>query len=256
MRNLTMFKELCGPRCFPAVTLVTTFWGAVDPTLGDTRENQLRSKDEFWGYMAKKGSRIVRHSGNRESAMNIVESIVKRHKTIVLDIQHDMVDRGKDLDETPAGQSLNRELIEQRKRHQEEMKILESDMRKAIAEKDEKSVEDIAKLQKDFQDKINQGNKDVLDLQASLEILREERDREFKAIQDELKERAEEYARREKEWNDYKDSNPYDPADNERREAEMQKLRDQLRDLIDKGERKKTGQYSFYYQCHIKLNAK
>jgi hypothetical protein len=243
MRNLTMFKELCGSKCFPAVTLVTTFWGAVDPAVGADRELQLRSKDEFWGYMAKKGSRIVRHSGSRESAMKIVDSIVKRQTTIVLDIQNDMVNKGLDLDETLAGQSLNRELIEQRKKHQQEMKILEADMRKAIAERDEESVEAIAQMQKEFQDKINQGNKDVQDLQASLENLKEERDREFKKIQDELKERAEDYARREQEWTEYKESNTYDPAENEARAAEMEKLREQLRDLIEKGERKKAGEF-------------
>lgn len=244
MRNLTMFKELCGSKCFPAVILVTTFWGAVDPAIGADRELQLRSNDEFWGYMAKKGSQIVRHSGGRESAMNIVESIVKRQRTIVLDIQDDMVNKGLDLDETLAGQSLNRELIEQRKKHQQEMKILEADMRKAIAERDEESVEAIAQMQREFQNKIDQGNKDVQDLQTSLENLKEERDREFKKIQDELKERAEEYARREQEWNDYKESNTYDPEENERREMEMQNLREQLQDLVDRGERKKTGEYS------------
>lgn len=249
MRNLTMFKELCGPKCFPAVTLVTTFWGAVvDPAIAADRELQLRTKDEFWGYMTKKGSRIVRHSGSRESAMNIVDSIVKRQKTIVLDIQDDMVNKGLDLDETLAGQSLNRDLIEQRKKHQQEMKILEADMRKAIDQKDEEAVEAIAQMQKEFQDKINQGNKDVLDLQASLESLKEERDREFKKIQDEFKERAEEYARQEEEWKKYKESNTYDPAENERRETEMEKLREQLRDLIEKGERKKTGESELFLQ--------
>ena len=50
-----------------------------------------------------------------------------------------MVNKGLDLDET-SGQSLNREL---RKKHQQEMKILEADMWKAIAEKDGESVEAI-----------------------------------------------------------------------------------------------------------------
>jgi hypothetical protein len=254
MRNLTMFKELCGSKCFPAVTLVTTFWSIVDPAIGADREQQLRSNDEFWGYMAKKGSRIVRHSGSQESAISIVDSIVKRQKTIVLDIQDDMVNKGLDLDETLAGQSLNRELIEQRKKHQQEMKILEADMRKAIAARDEESVEAIAQMQKEFQDKINQGNKDVQDLQASLENLKEERDREFKKIQDELKERAEEYAKREQEWNDFKESNSYDPAEDERRETEMEALRKQLQDLIEKGERKKTGECLIYISLPEKLN--
>jgi len=241
MRNLTMFKELCGPKCFPAVTLATTFWGAIDPATGADREQQLISNDEFWGYMAKKGSQVVRHSGTRNSAMDIVGAVVKRQTKIVLDIQNDMVNKGLDLDETLAGQSLNRELIEQRKKHQQEMKILEADMRKAIAEKDEESVEAIAQMQKEFQDKINQGNKDVRDLQASLENLKEERDTEMKKIQEELAERAADYARREKEWQDYRDANSFDPEESERKEREMEVLRQQLKDLIEKGERKKTG---------------
>ena len=58
------------------------------------------------------------------------------------DVQDDMVNKGLDLDET-SGQSLNRESIELRKKHQQEMKILEADMWKAIAEKDGESVEAI-----------------------------------------------------------------------------------------------------------------
>ncbi|OBT50434.1 hypothetical protein VE04_09645 [Pseudogymnoascus sp. 24MN13] len=47
--NLTMFKELCGKQCFPAVRLVTTFWGDIYPVTGAERERLLISDDEFWG---------------------------------------------------------------------------------------------------------------------------------------------------------------------------------------------------------------
>lgn len=241
MRNLTMFKELCGKQCFPAVILATTFWGDVDAATGAERERQLVSNDEFWGFMAKKGSRVVRHLKTRGSAMDIVDLIVKRHTTIVLDIQDDMVNKGLDLDETLAGQSLNRELIEQQRKHREEMKHLEAEMRKAIAEKDEESVEAIAQMQKNFQDKINQGNKDVQDLQASLQNLKEERDREMLKIQEELEERAAYYKKKEEEWDLYQKNNAIDPAEAASREEEMNMLREQLKDLIEKGERKKTG---------------
>ncbi|OBT50435.1 hypothetical protein VE04_09644 [Pseudogymnoascus sp. 24MN13] len=90
-------------------------------------------------------------------------------------------------------------------------------------------------MQTDFQVKINQGNKDVRDLQASLDSLKEERDREFKKIQHELAERAANYARREQEWEDYRNSNTIDPTENANREAEMDALRQQLRELIEKG---------------------
>lgn len=85
-RNLTLFKELCGRECFPAVALVTTFWDSVESIIGAYRENELTINDEYWGYMAKKGSRIVRHTNTYDSAMNILDIFIKRHQPVVLDI--------------------------------------------------------------------------------------------------------------------------------------------------------------------------
>ena len=66
LRNLFMFKKLCGPECLRGIVLATTMWGLVNPDDGDKRENQLRSTDDFWGEMEKGGSRVMRHLRTKE----------------------------------------------------------------------------------------------------------------------------------------------------------------------------------------------
>jgi type I site-specific restriction-modification system R (restriction) subunit len=256
MRNLSMFKKLCGPECFPAVTLVTTFWGVADLRKAADREQELISKEEYWGFMAKRGSSVVRHAGDEESALDIIDDIVKRQMTVVLDIQDKMVNKGLDLDETPAGRSLNKELIEQREKDKKEMERLEEDMRQAIIDKDEELIRVTAHLQDQFQEKIEKGDKNIRDLQASLENLKEERDKELKKIQQELQERAEQLAIREKEWQEYRASNTVNLAEKEENEAKLEEMKQQIRILERKSMSKNTGKINPSFSASFELTGK
>lgn len=60
-RNLHMFQALCGPECLGQIVLVTTMWTLVSPAMGDQRERELMQTEQFWGYMYKNGSQILRH---------------------------------------------------------------------------------------------------------------------------------------------------------------------------------------------------
>ena len=84
LRNLCMFKKLCGPECIPGIVLATTMWALVDPEDGLKRETQLRSNDDFWGGMEKGGSIVMRHQRTKESALAILEVIIGNRKQIVL----------------------------------------------------------------------------------------------------------------------------------------------------------------------------
>lgn len=71
--NLIMFKQLCGPDAFSNVILATTMWESVEPTIGAQREFELKTKQDYWGFMISKGSRVVRHMNTVESARQLVE---------------------------------------------------------------------------------------------------------------------------------------------------------------------------------------
>jgi len=97
-----VLRALCGTQSFQAITLVTTYWGSIDEATWTARERQLADSD-LWAEMLANGSRTIRCDFTRTSAMAVVDSIVKRQKTFVLDFQRQIVDEGLKLDETALG---------------------------------------------------------------------------------------------------------------------------------------------------------
>ncbi|KAF9447816.1 hypothetical protein P691DRAFT_760434 [Macrolepiota fuliginosa MF-IS2] len=120
LKNLGMFKKLCGDTFFERVILTTTMW----PEIGDelkaceSRERELRK--EYWVDMIGRGSTTMRFENTPETAWNILNSIIdaefgRRFDSAVLKIQEELVDQGKKLPKTEAGIQLHgfiEELVE------------------------------------------------------------------------------------------------------------------------------------------------
>ena len=60
--------------------------GAEAQALGEEREAELRSNVAFWGAMDKGRSRIFRHSGERESAVAVIQWFLQSPLKLVLNI--------------------------------------------------------------------------------------------------------------------------------------------------------------------------
>jgi len=240
-RNLFMFQKLCGSDCLPNVILATTMWGLVEPNLGAAREKELVETEDFWGYMKRSGSSVVRHMGTRTSAMQILELLLNRCHEMTLAIQQEINVEGRDLDDTGAGRQVNEDILKERERHQRELRELESDMREAIDAKNHQAEEQIRQLQKDLQDKIDQGERDRETLQTNLEKLQEDREREIKQIQDQLEKQAELYAEKSRELEELRKSQSGYSADIEERNEEIKQMREQLKASLEELDRKKTG---------------
>jgi hypothetical protein len=58
--NLSMFRKLCGPDCYPNIVLATTFWSGVDEDTAALREAELIQNEEFWCGMIRRGSQVIR----------------------------------------------------------------------------------------------------------------------------------------------------------------------------------------------------
>ncbi|KAK0257976.1 hypothetical protein LTS16_002045 [Friedmanniomyces endolithicus] len=181
-KNLRMFQKLCGDASLQSVVLATTMWKNIDEVDGIKRQEQLKTQPDFWGDMVHQGSRVFRHDDSRASAMNIVTYILDQRRTTVLQIQRQMVDEGKTLDETSAGQELERELIKQRKLFERRLQEAQDDMKEAIEEGNRKSIEDAAAQQERFQNKLNEAIKGSDDLRVSMEELLQKKDAEFKRV--------------------------------------------------------------------------
>lgn len=177
-RNLIMFKKLCGVDALKNVVLATTMWERVIEADGVERERQLSVTQDFWGYMLDKGSQIHRHYNDRNSAVRLIESLIANRVAqpkVVLDIQAQMVDHGKDLVDTAAGQALDDEISEERKRFAKEIAETQADMREALAQRDKDAAEMLRQHRDDMNERVRRLDSEHSALKVSLERLQEER---------------------------------------------------------------------------------
>lgn len=112
LRNLRLFRQLCGESPLKNVVLGTTFWGAVNEEAGKSREKELRQRPEFWGQMVERGSHMMRVT-DRASALEIVDYLMPMIP-VPLEIQKEMVDQEKHLIDTAAGQHITKNFIVER----------------------------------------------------------------------------------------------------------------------------------------------
>lgn len=94
LRNLKMFKDLCGEDPLKNVVLATTRWGIADKSgeadLAKQHEEQLRTDPDFWAPMIKRGARMARFEDTQDSALQILLSLADQ-RPVVLQIQEELV---------------------------------------------------------------------------------------------------------------------------------------------------------------------
>ncbi|PUU73234.1 P-loop containing nucleoside triphosphate hydrolase protein [Tuber borchii] len=137
MKNLRMFRELCGEKNFSNVILCTTMWDKVEEEEGRRREQELESKETFWGSLVSRGAQVMRHRGPdfAASARKIAESLIQKD-TIVLQLQEEL-DKNGTLSDTSAGRLLTGAIEGIKEKHQEEMAALKAEMEASNKKKKE-----------------------------------------------------------------------------------------------------------------------
>lgn len=153
LRNLRLFRQLCGESPLKNVVLGTTFWGAVNEEAGKSREKELRLRPEFWGQMVERGSRMMRVT-DRASALEIVDYLMPM-VPVPLEIQKEMVDQEKHLIDTAAGQHMNEELHRREELHREELQKIKEEHELAIEEKDEQVRAILEESQRRIENNLN-----------------------------------------------------------------------------------------------------
>ncbi len=102
VRNMRMFREMCGPDVFENVILLTTFWDQVDDIAGGQAQRDLRG---FWSDMLERGLEMRRFDGTLEMAQRLIERFLDK-PPIVLQIQKELMEEGLSLEDTSAGMIL------------------------------------------------------------------------------------------------------------------------------------------------------
>jgi hypothetical protein len=110
LRNLNMFKQLCGEDFYKYLTLGTTCWSLVDYSNGVSRETQLTNTMSFWKAMIDKGATRVRVPDSAYEARQLVYRIAKRGGSAPLQAQKEVVDRGLSFRELQVTQVVKQEL--------------------------------------------------------------------------------------------------------------------------------------------------
>ena len=135
-RNLGMFKQLCGPDAMSSVVLTSTFWDLADQERANYRETELLTLPCFWAGMISHGSASFRHDRGKTSGSKIVQYLMNRHRPVVLSLQQEIVDQGKTLAETKAGQIVALQIRELRLSHQNELAKLQEQHQRALREQE------------------------------------------------------------------------------------------------------------------------
>ena len=152
-----MFHELCGDAALKNVVLVTNMWGQVSRDVGEARESELSSN--FFKPVLDEGARMVRHNNTVRSAHDIIRKIIANTPT-VLQIQQELVKEHKDIASTAAGEVISKELNEQMRRHQAELKVVQEEMVQALKGKDEEARQELEEERRKLQEQMEKVKKD------------------------------------------------------------------------------------------------
>lgn len=126
---------------------------------------------------------MVRHTGDLESALSIVSILVDKKSPVVLDIQHQMVDEGKRLDETTAGKFVQKGLLDTRMRYEREIAEYKQRMEDALKEKDTNLAASLQKEMYEYKAGLSGIIASEDGLKANLSTIAKEKDSQYTARQ-------------------------------------------------------------------------
>ncbi|KAH8682881.1 hypothetical protein BGZ60DRAFT_368522, partial [Tricladium varicosporioides] len=124
LRNLNMFKQLCGEGFYKHITLGITCWALVPNDVAEKRESELVRNSNFWKSMLDRGARVEKIPDDVEAARNLVVRI-SNHEAVVPKVVEEM-GRGMNFADLSATKILNYELEQQRRQQElERQRLLE-----------------------------------------------------------------------------------------------------------------------------------
>ncbi|KAF8595024.1 hypothetical protein BDV93DRAFT_409222, partial [Ceratobasidium sp. AG-I] len=106
-RNFHTFYELCGETSLVNVVILTNMWHDPAQPIELTRENELMTSETFFQPALCKGARSARYvlGGGPNRAHDIIRMFMS-NTPMALQVQREMVDERKQLQDTCAGQEV------------------------------------------------------------------------------------------------------------------------------------------------------
>ncbi|KAF5604322.1 P-loop containing protein [Fusarium pseudocircinatum] len=178
--SLRMFRKLVGDDSLSNVILSTTHWSRVSPEEGTRREADLQ--DKFWKDFLDKGAAMMRHTGERDSALALIDALIEK-APVVLDIQHELVDEGKALIDTAAGSELNKELLELQHRYESDLREVRKEMDIAIRENDQRNKSELDEIRQKLDNQLADAKRNQASLRERERVASRDRQRMQSQIQ-------------------------------------------------------------------------
>ncbi|KAF2838349.1 hypothetical protein M501DRAFT_1058512 [Patellaria atrata CBS 101060] len=94
---------------------------------GEAREKELCRTGSSWGTMVAAGANVRRYNNDPQVAIALAEELLRKSPA-VMKIQKELVEDGKCLVDTDRGSYINEEMMQLRKRHEEELRTLKEEM--------------------------------------------------------------------------------------------------------------------------------
>jgi hypothetical protein len=157
VRNFRMFRQLCGDSTLKNVVLVSNMWGKVTQEVGEVRERELVGK--HFKPALDNDAQFVRHYETTQSSHDIIRRIMKNDPTI-FQIQRELVDEGKSLDHTAAGEVVSEEINRLIRRHEADVKALREELRHALEHRDEEARRELEEVTSKLKGQIEKMRKE------------------------------------------------------------------------------------------------
>ena len=135
--NFRAFQRLCGENTFKHIVLCTTFWDLVSESTGAQREKELCENPEFWAKMKDQGSQVVRIKNYAQSKDVLLQMSGK--STVTLDIQKEMVEERRSLDDTNVGRTINAQMAQMKAEHEAQLAKARLDNELLLRKRDEEN---------------------------------------------------------------------------------------------------------------------
>jgi hypothetical protein len=227
-RNITMFHKLVGEMAYENVAVVTTMWKPEELEVNLSRERQLLAED-FSGVVSG-GGRMFRLDSSftigesegggegfidqnaaedggegkkaKEQAMCIIEHLIDQARSgpVTLQIQTEMVDERKKLEDTAAGYVLMGEMATANRELEAQLGEIKEEMVRALHKQDTEMAETLQSLQRELATNNRQNIKNQESLKRTVEeMYLEEEKRLRKVVEDMELYWAQELSRKEQE---------------------------------------------------------
>lgn len=160
-QNINMFKQFCGTDSFAGVVLATTIWKENEMQDSLRKERELYEEPSYFGDILNGGARLLRHGPfenspqeEKTSALSILSHVLKQARSrdghLVLQIQRELIDEQRSLDDTGAGRALSENVRAARDHFITQLKDLQAQWNEQLHQKDMETVRDREEIKRDL----------------------------------------------------------------------------------------------------------